>query len=488
MKTRPWRHTKRSASGVSRRQFLQRGLVATGALAFPILIPAAARGANGTVPPGERITVGLIGCGLMGMGHLRRLAYDAAFQLVAVCDPDQSRREAARARVEEIYAAITPAGTYRGCTAHNDYRELLARPDVDAVVIVTPDHWHALQAVDAARAGKDIYCEKPVSLTVAEGRRLVEVVRRYGRVFQTGTQYRSTPVIRQVCRFIREGGLGRVRAVFTLLHPLRGFLGGERGRPYAAVLSPSECGRRYEPLDFALPAEPVPEGLDWDLWVGPAPWRPYNRLYHVNPSPGVVPWSFCEAFGAASNTWFLSHAADVIQWALGGETSGPVEILHPRDGAFPTLTCRYANGTCLHFVEHWGQVKELYHAVPADARLEGSFGGVFVGECGWLTTLSAGGPIEGAPESLFAEMKLERREVNVGSNSHHANWRDCLRSRQPPSADEEIGHRAAALGHLVHIACRLECSLRWDPVRETFPGHDAANRLLARATRAPWRL
>ncbi|HYG33735.1 MAG TPA: Gfo/Idh/MocA family oxidoreductase, partial [Clostridia bacterium] len=402
---------------------------------------------------------------------------------------DATRRETGRAAVDSIYAATQPEGSYRACSAYNDYRDLLARSDIDAVLIATPDHWHTLQSIDAAKAGKDIYCEKPVSMTVREGRLLVEAVRRYGRVFQTGTQYRSIPAIRKVCRFIREGRLGKIKSVFTPYASLSSFMGGDRCKPYAQVLNLEQCGKLYVPTDFALPAEPVPEGLDWDLWVGPAPWRSYNRLYHINPSPGVVPWSFCDAFGVTSSTWFLSHAVDVIQWALGCENSGPVEIIHPSTGEYPTLTAKYANGTLLHFVDHWRIVKDVYRAVPASARLAGHFGGLFIGERGWLTTMSAGGRLEGDPESLFDEMKLKRSpEVSIGSNNHHANWLECIRTRSAPSADEEIGHRAASLGHLANIACWTGRSLKWDPVKEVFLGDEMANRLLSRALRAPWRL
>ena len=312
-----------------RREFLKRSAVAAGLLAAPRFIPSSALGADGSTPPSERITVGLIGKGLMGSGHLRRLAGDPGFQVLAVCDVDRVRCDAGKQTVEEQYAADRASGVYHGCAAYNDYRELLARPDIDAVVIVTPDHWHALQAIEAAKAGKDVYLEKPISMTIQEGRRIVETVRRYGRVFQTGTQYRSIPMIRQVCQLVRDGGLGKVKSVFTLLGNLAGFIGAERFKPYAQVMNAEKCGRSYVPLDFPLPAESVPEGLDWDLWVGPAPWRPFNHLYHTNPSPGVVPWSFCDAFGVTSSTWFLSHAADVIQYALGVENSGPVEIIHP---------------------------------------------------------------------------------------------------------------------------------------------------------------
>ena len=473
---------------IHRRAFLKRGATAAGILAAPWFVPASARGADGSVAPSNRVNVGLIGRGAMGSGHLRRLAGDPGFQLLAVCEVDSQRREAGKSAADQMYAAAQTSGAYRGCAAYNDYRELLARPDIDAVVIATPDHWHALQSIDAAKAGKDVYCEKPVSVTIQEGRRIVEAVRRYGRVFQTGTQYRSIPTIRQVVQFVREGGLGKIKAAFTVLSSLAGFLGAERYRRYAQVLNLETCGKSYVPLDFPLPAEPVPEGLDWELWVGPAPWRPFNRLYHENPSPGVVPWSFDEAFGVTSSTWFLSHAADVIQYALGMEKSGPVEIIHPDSGECPTLTCRYATGTLLHFVDHWGMVKDVYKAVPATARLAGNFGGVFVGERGWVTSMSAGGAIEGGPEELFARLALKTREVNIGANNHHANWLACIRTRQAPSADEEIGHRSASLGHLAYVAFWTGQSLKWDPVKEEFAGNDAANRLRWRAARPPWRI
>jgi len=460
----------------------------TGIVATPWIIPSSvASGTNGNTSPSERIAVGLIGKGLMGSGHLRRLAGDSDVQVLAVCDVDRLRREDGKRHVDQTYAAKRSSGTYRGCAAYNDYRELLAREDIDAVVIVTPDHWHTLLAIDAAKAGKDIYCEKPISITVRQGRRLTEAVRRYSRVFQTGTQYRSIPRIRRVCEFVRAGGLGKVQSVFTLWSTL-GSLGAARFKPVAHLMDIERSRRSYTPLNFALPAEPVPEGLDWDLWVGPALWHPYNCVYHTNPSPGVVPWAFSEDFGAASVTWHHSHSADVIQYALGVENSGPVELIHPSDGAYPTLTCKYANGTLLHMVDNWRMVKEVYKTVPATARLAGNFGGVFVGERGWVTSMTTGGPIEGGPETLFEEMKLKTRQVNIGENDHHANWFDCIRTRRRPSCDEELGHRSASLGHLIIIAHTLGRSLKWDPVEEKFLGDETANRLLFRAMRSPWRI
>ncbi|MGD0088757.1 MAG: Gfo/Idh/MocA family oxidoreductase [Planctomycetota bacterium] len=456
---------------MARREFLQGAARVAGLVAAPWLLPASARGADGTVAPSKRLTLGLIGVGCMGSGHLRRLVGDKAVQLLAVCDVDQVRRENARKQAEETYAAERAGGTYRGCDAYNDFRELLARPDIEGVVIATPDHWHTPIAIAAAKAGKDVYCEKPVSLTIQEGRQLAETMRRYATVFQTGTQYRSISTIRKICAFVRAGGLGRIKAAFTLW-----------GKYHI-----ENIGDSYVPLDPALPAEPVLEGLDWDLWVGPAPWRPYNHLYHRNPSPGVVPWVFCDAFGAVAVTGYHSHSADVIHYALGQEKTGPVEILYPGSSEFPTLTCRYADGTLLHHVDHWGQVKELYKALPATARLEGNFGGVFVGERGWLTSMYGGGPIEGGPEAIFKELRLPDRGVVAGDNNHHDNWFECIRTRQKPSCDAELGHRSASLGHLVIIAHRLRRSLKWDPAKEEFSGDDQANRLRARVLRSPWR-
>jgi hypothetical protein len=203
----------------------------------------------------------------------------------------------------------------------------------------------------------------------------------------------------------------------------------------------------------------------------------------------VVPWAFCEAFGACAVTGYQSHAADVIQYALSVETGGPVEVIHPSSGEFPTLTFRYANGTLLHHVDHWGMVKDVYKAVPATARLAGNFGGLFVGERGWLTSMSdiSSGPIEGAPANLFTEMNLTSRE-ETHANNHHENWFDCIRTRRQPSSHEEIGHRSASLGHLAIIAYKLGRSLKWDPVKEEFPGDDEANRLRSRAVREPWQM
>ncbi len=433
-----------------------------GAAAASLVMPACVRA---QVPPSERLGVAVIGLGAMGRGHLGWCLGSPELQVLAVCDVDRERREDGLQRSVATYTERYGGTPYTGVEAYNDYRDILVRDDVDAVVIATPDHWHTLQSIDAAKAGKDVYCEKPISITIAEGRRLTEVMRDYARVFQTGTQYRSISTIRRVVEFVRGGGLGAVKQAFTLWSKVEG---------------------GYIPVSYPLPAEPVPDGLDWDLWVGPAPWRPYNSRFHRNPIPGVVPWAFCEDFGVASITWHHSHSADVVQYGLGVEETGPVEIHHPVDGEFPTLTFRYATGALVHLIDDWGAVKRLYQAVPDGARLEGNFGGLFVGERGWVTSMYGSGRVEGEPAAIFDEMEMPRGEVGWG-NDHHTNWLECIRTRGRPHTDGELGHRAASLGHLAHIAYRLGRSLSWDPARETF-GDAEADRLRARAMREPWRI
>jgi len=444
---------------VNRRTALKGAAAAAGSLLLPYK-------AKAQVPPSERITIAVIGLGAMGRGHLGWTLGHQGVQVMAVCDPDRERREEGLTRAEKTYADRADAATWKGVKAYNDYREILARDDIDTVLIATPDHWHTPMSIDAAKAGKDIYCEKPVTLTLAEGRKLAEVMRDYGRIFQTGTQYRSMHTIRRVVQFVRSGGLGKVKQAFTLWSRVEG---------------------GYTPVDYPLPAEPVPDGLDWDLWVGPAAFRPYNRRFHRNPVPGVVPWAFCEDYGAASITWHHSHAADVTQYALGVERTGPVEVIHPADGKFPTMTLRFANGTLLHLVDNWGMVKNEYHAVPADARIEGSFGGLFVGERGWVTSMYGSGRLEGQPAAIFEEMGMPRGEIGFG-NDHHANWLECVKTRNRPYTDAELGHRAAAIGHLAHLSYKLNRSLKFDPTKEVFADDAEANRLRSRAYRQPWHL
>lgn len=444
---------------IRRRDFLKQAAVAAAA---PYLVPISVLGGDGRAAPSNRITLGFIGVGAMGQGHVKCCVSYPDAQIIAVCDVDRWRREHAKAAVEEGHGARQAGGRYRGCQACNDLRELLARDDIDAVVIATGDRWHALATVAAAKAGKDIYCEKPISLTIREARAMVEAVRRYGRVCQSGLQQRSTPEFRKACALVRGGAIGKVHVVY--------------------VNFPGTSG------DVDLPAEPVPEGLDWDLWLGPAPWHPYNARFHPYGQPhGVVPWHFCRDFGGGNLTSNTVHAFDVVQWGLGMDDSGPVEITPPETGQYPVLTYRYASGVFVQVVNGHLNKQNLVMPEAWDERTPiASFGALFVGEKGWIH-VGRDGYLKAFPhEILDPSHAAHGPERPV--NNHHQNWFDCIRTRQRPACDVAIGCQSTIVSHLGCIAHWTGRSLTWDPVRETFPGDDEANRWRGRPMRPPWRL
>ncbi len=435
---------------------------AAGLVAAPYVVSSSVLGKDGAVAPSERIGLGFIGVGMMGRGHVRCCLYYGDAQVQAVCDVDRWRREDAKATVEAQYARQRRGGTYRGCRAYNDLRELLARDDIDAVLIATGDRWHAPATVLAAKAGKDIYCEKPVSLTVRGSQAMVKAVRRYGLVFQGGLQQRSTAEFRRACRLVRSGAIGRVRVVY--------------------VAFPGTCG------DVALPAEPVPEGLDWDLWLGPSPWRPYNRRFHpYGRPPHVVPWHFCRDFGGGNLTSNAVHAFDVVQWGLGMDDSGPVEVTPPETGRVPVLTYRYAGGTVLQVVPWHLDPKTLF--VPEgwdpETRLT-NFGALFVGEDGWIQ-VGRSGYLKSFPARIL-EGSRTRPDPTHPVGNHHQDWLNCIRTRRRAACDVSVACRSTIVSHLGCIAHWTGRSLRWDPAKQTFPDDAEANRWLGRAMRPPWTL
>ncbi|NOY82816.1 MAG: Gfo/Idh/MocA family oxidoreductase [Kiritimatiellaeota bacterium] len=430
----------RSVSPLSRRKFLR-----TGAAAGMVVLVRPALGGAPRVAPSNRITVGSIGLGGMGNANLGGFINRNEIQVVAVCDVDAAHREAARERVERHYAAQTRSGVYRGCAAYNDFRELLARPDIDVVVIATPDHWHVPIAVAAARAGKDMYCEKPLTLTVHEGRVLSDTVRRHGRVLQVGSQQRSSRRFRFACELVRNGRIGRVLKVETRI-------GG----------APS-CGIE--------PPMPVPEGFDYDFWLGQAPEAPYTRLR----CHGSFRWLF-DYSGGKMTDWGAHHN-DIAQWALGTERSGPVEVdgvgVFPEEGLFNVpirfdATYRYADGVVL------------------TCTSRGENGVFFQGTDGWVFVSRS--RIDAHPKSLLKET-IGTNEIHLyDSRDHRGNFLECVRTRAEPIAPPEIGHRSATVCHIGNISMLLGRKLRWDPHKEIFPDDAAANRMLRRAMRSPWRI
>jgi predicted dehydrogenase len=427
----------------TRRGFLRGALAtATGAAAVPLIIPSRVLGADGVPPPSERIALGIIGMGKMCSGHLGGLLGRAEVHVAALCDVESLRLETSRKHVDEVYAGRAGQSSYRACAVYRDFRELLARADLDAVLIATPTHWHALMSIAAMQAGKDVYCEKPLALTIHEGRAVVAAARRYQRVFQTGSQQRSDQKFRFACELVRNGRLGRIEKIHVNV-----------GGP------PEYC---------YLPAQPTPATLHWDLWLGPAPVRAYHHTLCPLDNYEMWPqwrsyWDYC---GGGMTDWGAHHF-DIAQWALGMDDSGPVEILPPECSPEKRLTYRYADGTR---VFHGGATG------AAGVEIHGTEGRIGVDR----------GILVAQPESLLRETWGPSDTRLYESHDHIGNWLECIRSRRPPICPALVGHRSVSVCHLGNLAYRLKRPLAWDPVRERFVNDTPADRLLARPMRAPW--
>jgi predicted dehydrogenase len=424
-------------SAITRRAFLRRAAVAGGAVAFPWIVPRGALAGE----PGNTVTMGLIGCGGRMGGVRNALAHVKGVRFAAVCD--------VLARSRKNYLKTLKLAPKDG---HRDFRELIERDDIDAVAIATPDHWHVPQAIAAIEAGKDVYCEKPLSNTVEEGRALVRAVERHGAVFQHGTQLHSLGGVRRACELVRNGRIGELKEIVV---------GSPAGR--ATGLHPEM---------------PVPEGLDYDLWLGPAPVAPYTaaRVFRHEGLPG---WYFISDYSKAG--WIAGygvHDLDIAQWGMGLEKSGPVAIegegVYPSDGLFDTITTyriefTYANGVKIVMTD----TGRNRHGVK------------FVGEDGWVFTR---GDIEASPKSLLREAIRPDETRLYRSPGHAQNFIDCVRSRGETITPAEVAHRATSTALLGGIACRLGRRLEWDPERERFVGDPEADRLLGGTMRPPWRV
>jgi predicted dehydrogenase len=429
---------------LTRRQFLAS---AASAIAMPYFIPASALGRGGAVAPSERIVTGCIGMGGRGSGHVNEISAFSEVQVVAVCDAQRQRAAAVQKRVDAKYGEQTTTGNFKGCAVHQDFRELLARPDIDAVTIASPENWHAIMSVAAMKAGKDVYCEKALSLTVREGRAVCDAVRRYGRVFQAGTQQRSDGRFRFACELARNGCLGKVHTV--------------------TVGVPS--GKRV----LKLPPAPVPEGLDYDLWLGPAPFKPYREnLCSYN-------WYFLTDYCAG---WIQSWGVHHMDIALWGQP-----CLHAT-----TLT---VEGTAEFLPEGDADVSfgwKVKYTPPAGPVLqffdEGSspFGhGVrFEGDKGWVHVVRGG--IKAEPASLL-NVTLKPGDEHLYRSDHHMeNFVRCIQTRRDPAAPVEACHAATTATLIGDIATRTGRKLTWDWQKEQFINDDVANRMLSRSLRSPW--
>lgn len=450
---------KIQSTKISRRRFLKTTGAAAGMmLSAPWYIPSRILG---SLSPSNRITIGCIGVGNQGMQDLRGFLELDNVQALAVCDVNRAGfykaatryagREPAQKMVNDYYASRSRSGAYRGCETYRDFRELLARGDIDAVLIVTPDHWHAVMAIEAARVGKDIYCEKPLGYSVRESRAMVEAVRRYGRVLQTGTHHRSDSVVRYGCELIRNGYLGKLTKIHTCLpaHSLRTMVSNGV-------------------------SEEIPDDFDYDMWLGPAPWAPYHerRCFYT--------FRFIQDYAGGETTNTGAHIFDIIQWALGRDRTTPVEFedmgsKFPSEGLYDAVSsirfrARYSDG--LEIVCLPEGHKDLV------ARFEGT---------------------EGFLEIYWHHLKahsdsLLRRSIAPGetrlyhSSNHYYDFVQAVRSRRDPIAPVEVGHASATFANLANIAMRLHRKIVWDPTGETFGSDEEANRMLSRSMRSPWRL
>lgn len=415
---------------VGRRDFLRGVAVAGAGIAFPAVVPSTVFGGNA---PSERITIGCVGVGGQGGGNMGSFHGNKACEVVAVCDVDFAKREKARERVK-----LSSEASYR------DFRDLIARDDIDAVSVGTPDHWHVPVSIAAVRSGKDVYCEKPLTLTIAEGRTLADEVKRYGRVFQTGSQQRSSNNFRLGCEYVVNGRIGKLKTIRV------GIPGNNR-----------KCEPTWTP-------QPVPKDLDYDLWLGPALWEPYHvQRCHYQ-------FRFILDYSGGQVTNWGAHHLDIAQWGAQADDSGPVEINgkgeFPKSGLFTTSTkvdveYTYANG-----------VKMYLKTGGSGTRFEGTEGWVYVNR----------GKLDADPKSIL-DSKIAPDETHLyESNNHKQNFIDCIKNRKDPICNAEVGHRSSTVCHLANIAMLLERPLKWDPKAEVFPGDDEATRMTWRPRRSPW--
>ncbi|MHC4628165.1 MAG: Gfo/Idh/MocA family protein [Planctomycetota bacterium] len=432
---------------VSRRHFLKTATgVGAGAIAFPYYVSPSALGNDGAVAASNRIVMGCIGVGSQGTGNMRGFLGKKQAQVVAVCDVDRRNRDRAKGLVDKRYRNSD-------CKTYLDFRDVIARQDIDALSLAMPDHWHSIPVVMAARAGKDMYGEKPLARTIREGRAMVDAVTRYGRVWQTGSWQRSVANFHRGCELVRNGRIGKVTRV-------------EVGLPTG--------GRGGDPV-----IQTPPEGLDWDFWLGPALWRPFMKYSRRAPH---WDWRWIMDYSGGQLTDWAGHHIDIAHWGLGFDETGPVEIEgkgdYPADGIYdaPTsykFTCKYAGGLAM--------------IVANDRQQPKGMGTVWYGEKGWIH-VNRGNKLDAEPKSVLDERIGPDETRLYESRDHQQNFLDCVVSRQKTITPIETAHRSISVGLLGEIAMLTESRLKWDPDKEVFLNNDKANRLLSRPMRSPWHL
>ena len=419
---------------INRRSFLK-GTVAAGAtMAFPAIVPSSVFGAYS---PSNRIVMGAIGVGSQGSGDMRGFLSKPEVQMVAVCDVDKGHRDNAKKTVDQRYRNSD-------CTAYLDFRDLIGRGDLDAVLLAMPDQWHAIPAIAAARAGLDIHGQKPLARSIREGRAICNAVHRYGRVWQTGSQQRSDWKFRRACELVRNGRIGKILKV-------------EVGLPTGGATD-------------VKPVTQVPEGLDWNFWLGPAPYVPYRGVVHWN-------WRWIMDYSGGQLTDWAGHHIDIAHWGMGWDYTGPVEIEgrgnYPKEGLYnvPTeykFACKYADGTMM--------------TVANNRQL--TQGAKWYGENGWIHVNRGG--LSASNEKILRE-EIAPNEIKLyESRDHKQNFLDCVKSRKLTICPVEVGHRSISVGLLGEIAMLTGRKIKWDPEKEEIKDDPQASALLGRSYREPW--
>jgi predicted dehydrogenase len=425
--------------GVTRRDFLKGAAVAAVA---PAIIPATALGREGRPAPSERIVMGGMGVGNRGGYDLRRFLKCPEVQFVADSDPRRERREMVKKDVDDAYGNTD-------CKLYVDFREMLARDDIDAVLLATGDRWHSMGGIFTMRAGKDIYSEKPCSISITEARALADTERQMGRVYQAGTQRRSEENFVFVMELARTGKLGK-------LHTMT-----------AHIMAQPETHRWLPPEP-----EPAPEDVNWDLFLGPAPWRPYNR--------GYLGWHWhYDLHGGGIPEW-ASHTVDMCQWANASEDTGPIEFEFPGNDTGQGLVARYANGVKLVLRGDEGAKKVF----------PGSCGVRFEGSEGWAEC-SDGQEATFAPASLGDLRNQVIKDYVDRTGRPFDHWQeflDCVKSRRYTVSPARVAHRSISVSHVANICMELKRNVKWDPAKEEFVGDEQANRMRSRPMRAPWQV
>ncbi len=445
-------------SGLTRRSFLQRtGVLAGAALSGPLIVPARVLGLEGTLAPSNRVTLGFIGTGRQCFyANMPGFLNEDDAQAVAVCDVDSWRMEQARKKIDDFYAQNQPSGNFKGCATFKDWRELIARKDIDAVMISTPDHWHVPMSIAAARAGKDIACEKPLTRSIAEGRKLADTVADRKVVFRTDSEYRSRKFYFQAVQLVRNGRIGKLQRIIA--------------------------GMRPDPTLPAQPDMPVPPELDYDMWLGPAPQAPYTekRVHTRHNTKSRPGWMCIRDYDDGMLANWGAHLHDMALWAMNLDRSGPTEV--EGTGKYPPA------GNLWNVIQEFEVHFTFANGVRLTSKSDDKAYIRFEGSDGWIH-VHDGGSIEAEPKALLAWKPGPNDLALPYKRSEKRDFLDCVKFRGQTQEDAEIGHRNSTLCHLALASIDLKRKIKWDPVKEQVIGDPDTTKLLEpKPYRSPWKL